>query len=605
MRICFGKTAALLACAAFLAAASNARGAAIDKALDGIHGAPPFSADAFDFVVIGDNQNYEPTGQPACFKQMLREFNVLQPSFVMDVGDLILGGAAEGLPPQWKAFEQVVGQCQVPFFPVVGNHDVSDAASEQLWMREMGPTRYSFRYGNSLFIALDSEEVDALDRLPGAQVEWLKTELQAAVGVTNIFLFLHQPLFSDLDELGQPIDWRPHWDNVDEAIKGYPVKAVFAGHVHVYRDYGLRDGVHYVITGGAGVGSGGATEEEGNFNHYLLVRVRGGQVNWSVIRPGNVLPSEVVTSKRIEEMYEASTHLVACEEVDVPYGESCDRDFTVTIKNPNDRPFDSKITWETVPGWMVSPAEASYTAPAKGSVPVVFHLKADDAAHVRFPVPRLKTAFEIAQYGPAINVAKDLPLTPTAGVHHAPAGIRIDADFQEWPDTSWIPLIYPSEGFDAASKDDLSSRMALMWDEQYLYFATEAIDDEQVQPFAGDTVWAADNIEFFINAWHWGFTLTKHGPEVFLYEGVDVSVETVNTEVKLAVRRDGHRTLYEAAIPARFMKPSMLGPGCVCQVCMIMNDLDTHGERHWLELMPGAGIDNARARKIRMTLSAH
>ena len=33
----------------------------------------------------------------------------------------------------------------------------------------------------------------------------------------------------------------------------------------------------------------------------------------------------------------------------------------------------------------------------------------------------------------------------------------------------------------------------------------------------------------------WGLTLTSAGPEVFLYEGVDVPAEKVNKDVKLAV----------------------------------------------------------------------
>jgi hypothetical protein len=370
----------------------------------------------------------------------------------------------------------------------------------------------------------------------------------------------------------------------------------------VYRDCGVRDGVHYVISGGAGVGNGSFAEEEGNFNHYLIVRVRGDKVNWSVVRPGKVLPPNTVTEKRVEEMYHARNEWVTCDEVDVPYGQACDRDITVTIENSNDKPFDSRVAWDTIPGWTVTPAEAVYTAPAKGSVPVRFHIKADSAEMVHFPVPKYKTSYEIAQYGPAIEVYNDLPLTPVTEGMRATGPMNIDGDFSEWKDAQWIPLIYPSEGFDAANKDDLSCKMAIAWDEQNLYFATDTVDDEHVQPYAGDTVWAGDNIEFFIDDWHWGFTLTKHGPEVFLYEGVGESAETVNTDVKLAVRRDGVHTRYEAAIPARFMKPVTLAPGLVCHVCMIMNDLDSHGERHWLELMPGAGTDNSRARKIRVTL---
>ena len=575
---------------------------ALDKALAQFQANPPVCADAFDFIVIGDNQNYVPTDQPECFKQMLREFNVLEPSFVMDVGDLILGGSADSLPPQWDAFERITGVLKVPFLAAPGNHDISDAASEKLWEQRMGPTRYTVRYGNSLFIVLDSEEVGALERIPDAQVDWLKAQLQAAGDAKNIFLFLHQPLWSDTDELGRPKDYTPHWDNVEAAIQGYPVRACFSGHVHCYRDGGVRGGVHYAITGGAGVGSGGATEEEGDFNHYLLVRVRGDKVNWSVIRQGNVLPPDVVTGKRMAEMYAVRHELVSCEEVDVPYGAALDRDVIVTIKNPHAQPFDGKLSWQPVPGWTVTPEEAAYTAPANGSVPVSFRIAAKDPAVVRYPVPRYNTVYGIAEYGPPVTVSQDLPLTPTMDVKRVPANIQIDADLSEWAGAVWAPVPYPSEGFDAAKTDDLSCRMSLLWDDQNLYFATETTDNEHAQPYMGDTVWAADNIEFFIDAWHWGFTLTKQGPETFLYEGVGESAETVNTEVRLAVKRVGTTTRYEAAIPARLMRPAVMQSGTECRVCMIMNDLDNTGERHWLELMPGAGLDNARVRKIRVTL---
>lgn len=593
-------TGIALACAVLMLT-GNARAAQVEQALESLRANPPLSNEVFDFVVIADNQCYEPTEQPAVFKQMLREFNVLRPAFVVDVGDLILGGAADGLPPQWETFKRVISVCQPPFFPVPGNHDISDKASEDLWRENMGPTHYTFRYGNSLFVALNSEEVGALDRLPDAQVAWLKQELDAAKDVKNIFLFLHHPLFTELDSLGAPIDWQARWSNVADAIKGYPVKAVFSGHIHVYRDCGVRDGVHYVINGGAGVGSGGATEEEGDFNHYLVVRVRGDNVEWSVIRPGNVLPQDVVTSGRIGEMYNARNKWVSCEEVEVPYGAPCDRDVVLTIQNPHDKPFDARVTWEAPAGWRVTPPEASYTAPANGSVPLQFHVAADTPQDVRFPAPRFSTVYGNAKHGPPIDVAGVLPLTPVADVARA-ENVAIDGDFAEWARAQWVPVVYPSAGFDAGRTADLSCRMALMWDDANFYVATETVDDEHVQPYAGDTVWAADNIEFFVDKWHWGFTLTKGVSEVFLYEGVGESAEMVNTDVKLSVKRDGNITRYEAAIPVRFMRPAVLKQGAVCKVCMIMNDIDSTGDRHWLELMPGAGSDNDRARKIHAIL---
>lgn len=575
-----------------------ANATALQKALDQIKANPPASPDSFDFIVIGDNQNYDPVGQPEVFKQMLQEFNILKPAFVIDDGDLILGGAAEGLPPQWAHFESVISKLQVPFFPVVGNHDVSDAASEQLYIEHMGPTRYTFRYGNSFFIVLDTEEVGALERLPDAQVDWLKQQLAAASDVKNIFLFMHQPFFTDVDELGKPVDWREHWANVADAIKGYPVRAAFAGHIHLYRNCGQRGGVQYLISGGAGVGGNNASEEEGNFNHYLIVHVRGDQIDWDVVKPRTILSRDIVTNQRVLELSTVRTQRVACEEIEVPFGGACDRDITITIENPNNKSFKSAISWDFVPDWTVTPAKANYAVSANGSVPLKFRIKSD---HAQFPVPKYKTVYQIAQYGPPINVANDIPLVPTAEMLRAKVPVTPDADLSEWTKAQWVPLVYPY-GFDPDDTDDLQSKLAMMYDDDCVYVAVRTTDNDYVQPYAGDIVWMADNIEFFLDKWHWGFTLTRKGPEVFCYEGVDISAETVNTDVKLGVKRDGVEAIYEAAIPSFLNKPLALKPGGSCRVGMIMNDLDQKGERHWLELMPGAGVDNNRAPKVKFLL---
>ena len=579
-------------------AVAPAGATAVQKALDQISAAPPASPESFDFVVIGDNQNYDPVGQPEVFKQMLAEFNILKPAFVIDDGDLILGGAAEGLPPQWAYFESVIAKLQVPFFPVPGNHDISDAASEQLYMQHMGPTRYTFRYGNSLFIVLDSEEVGALDRIPDAQIDWLKQQLASAGDVKNIFLHLHQPFFTDVDELGKPVDWHEHWSNVADAIKGYPVCAVFAGHIHIYRYCGQRDGVHYLISGGAGVGSNNTPEEEGNFKHFLLVHVRGDKIDWDVIKPRTVLSRDVVTSKGVLELSTVRNEYVSCDDIEMPYGGACDRDVTITVRNPHDKPFRSTLSWDIFPGWTVTPFKAGYTVPAEGSIPLRFHIKAEDA---KFPVPRYKTVYPIAQYTPSIDVVNDIPLVPTAEMVHAKGPVVPDADLSEWAQAQWVPLIYPY-GFNPEDTADLQCELAMMYDDANVYIAVRTVDNDQVQPYAGDIVWMADNVEFFLDKWHWGFTLTAKGPEVFCYEGVDISVETVNTDVKLGVKREGVNTIYEAAIPAALNKPLALKSGSFCRVGMIMNDLDQKGERHWLELMPGAGVDNNRAPKMKYLL---
>ena len=557
----------------------------IDKALDELRQRPPVSPDSFDFVVFGDTRSGVPVDLPEVFKQSIREFNILRPAFVVDIGDLILGGAVEGITPQWDEFERVIGRCEVPFFPVTGNHDISDEATERVWLQRMGPVRYAFRYGNSYFIMLNSEEVGALDRIPDEQVAWLEKEL-ASTDAKHVFLFLHQPYFEYAgDDAAAAESWARRWANVAEVLHGHPVKVVFGAHSHIYRDCGVRDGVHHVITGGGGAPTG-TPDEEGGFFHYLLVRVRGDEVTWAVVKPGSVLPGDAVTSERITELHKIRNKWVACESLVAPYGEGFDRDVTVTITNPFDQSFDSAITWEAPAGWSVAPNEKPYTVPANGAVDVTFRVKADSVESVRFPVPRFRTRYVNTKYGPPADVSVSVPLTPKTNAVHAPGPIAVDGDMSEWAEAKPVPLTYAS-GFDSRNTADLQSQIRFMWDESNLYLAVETVDDEYCQPYAGDIVWSADNVELSLDDWAWGLTLTNAGPEVFLYEGVDVSAEMVNTDVKLGIKRDGSLMVYEAAFPASMVKPLELKAGASFGVAVGMNDLDSKVPRHSLALTPG------------------
>ncbi len=248
-----------------------------------------FSGDRFTFCILGDTRV---PGLAKIFPQNIKEMNLLDPSFIIDVGDLIPGytGDAILIQRQWDDFLKVTAASRVPLVPVVGNHDVWDWQSRAIYRQRIGPLAFSFSYGNAHFICLDTEEPGHTSNIGPAQLRWLKEDLAAHGDATHIFVFIHQPVWS------YPGNWIA---KVHPLLKQYPVKAVFAGHEHIYRK-DVVDDIPCFVTGGGGAELGDRPPEAGGFYHFLHVSVKANQVRVAVVKTGNIESDDVVTGAVIE-----------------------------------------------------------------------------------------------------------------------------------------------------------------------------------------------------------------------------------------------------------------------------------------------------------------
>jgi hypothetical protein len=197
-----------------------------------------------------------------------------------------------------------------------------------------------------------------------------------------------------------------------------------------------------------------------------------------------------------------------------------------------------------------------------------------------------------------------LNLVPVYTVRRAAGPIAVDGDLTEWSGATTMALPYAS-AFDINDTTDHQTTVQLMYDSDNFYLAATVKDDEFHQPYAGDIVWSADNLQLFLRMvdssssplvfkyyWEWGLSLTSAGPEVFMYHGVNRESITVNKTVKLSVKRAGELTYYEAAFPKSEVAPLTLMSGATFMFSIVANDLDpSHAERprHWSELTPGVG----------------
>ena len=124
---------------------------------------PRQGARDFHFVVVSDNSGRP---RPGVYREAMEKAELLQPAFVMSVGDMIDGvdeekeGASALLEKQWNEFMTYLEPLKAPFVFVPGNHDMRPGIQEAAWAKRFGPDYYSFLYQDMLFIVLDSNNYD-------------------------------------------------------------------------------------------------------------------------------------------------------------------------------------------------------------------------------------------------------------------------------------------------------------------------------------------------------------------------------------------------------------------------------------------------------------
>lgn len=207
-----------------------------------------------------------------------------RPGFIVNLGDIVRSAKRASWVDFWERSKPIA----VPYFLTVGNHDVHDEKSEELYKSQVDlpgdELYYSFTADDSIFIVLDSNIPGQDRRITGEQYKWLEGVLSTA-GQRHTFVFLHHPLYPEEGRghhYGGSLDKYPEErDRLQALFVKYNVTIVFAGHEHLYLRKVIA-GVTEIITGG-----GGATlyagEGKGGFHHFILVTVDGDSVKGEVI----------------------------------------------------------------------------------------------------------------------------------------------------------------------------------------------------------------------------------------------------------------------------------------------------------------------------------
>ena len=238
------------------------------KAIDGcdsVHTQKAFDAAPgdFRFAIMADR-----TGgmRPGVFEDAIEKLNLLQPEFVMCVGDLIGGYTEEKdkakLEQMHTEIDALVGRLEMPFFYLPGNHDISNPFMAKDYIDHYQRSYYHFLYKNVLFLCLNTEDPPDTHIGP-EQASYAARVLKENPNARWTFVFMHKPMWISGRDKG--------WEPIEKLLEGRP-HTVFAGHLHGYSK-SQRSGRDYYVLATTGGDSRLLGPMAGSFDHIMWVTV--------------------------------------------------------------------------------------------------------------------------------------------------------------------------------------------------------------------------------------------------------------------------------------------------------------------------------------------
>jgi len=205
------------------------------------------TAQPFQFIVYGDTRTRHD------MHRRVMEAVVAHgaPDFVVHTGDLVADGNDTSMWPVFFDIERELLR-RTAFFPSLGNHERNSRDYYEFFRVET--PFYSFNWGNAHFSVLNTDYGNAAsspaarDAFWAEQTRWLEDDLAANQKTDFRFVVGHHPPIS---AVARRQEFNPHMVALVPLLEKYHVNAGFFGHDHNYQHY-LRNGVHYVITGGGG-----------------------------------------------------------------------------------------------------------------------------------------------------------------------------------------------------------------------------------------------------------------------------------------------------------------------------------------------------------------
>ena len=219
--------------------------------------------DNFQFAIVSDNTGGAREG---VFQSALVKLNMMQPEFVISVGDLIEGYTEDTVQinKEWDEFDEWIEELEMPFFYLPGNHDITNKIMQADWEARFGVRYYSVVYKNVLFIMMDTNDSEEIEwyKMSDEQEKYILDVLEKHQKVRWTFFFMHHPHWTQEENELAAIEQK-----LQEEGRKY---TMFAGHNHQYM-HEIRQGKNYYVLATTGGGSKLRGPEFGEFDHVTWV----------------------------------------------------------------------------------------------------------------------------------------------------------------------------------------------------------------------------------------------------------------------------------------------------------------------------------------------
>ncbi|MEQ9438105.1 MAG: sugar-binding protein [Cyclobacteriaceae bacterium] len=565
--------------------------------IESIEGAKPYSSldlnnrpETFQFGIVSDRTGGH---RPGIFPDGIRKLNLLQPEFVMSVGDMIEGYTTDEaeIDRQWTEFNSFIDELTVPFFYVPGNHDYTNEVLAREWKERYGKDYYHFTYKDVLFMCLNSE-----DQMRGAgqgtigdvQYEYIKKTLEENPDAKWTLLFMHQPLWIQEDPI--------RWGDVEKLLADRQ-HTVFVGHTHNYTKYERNNG-KYIVLATTGGGSPLRGPKLGEFDHVVWVTMTDeGPVIANLALDG--IWNEDVFTEEVANLVDPllKSQAVAVEPMLVQDNTFEAYETELKLTNNSDVLMKVDLSLQANPHLIPDFGAKSYEIAPNSVELVKLGLKAMKPTPLDSIQP-LVLQSNISYHGesiPEVTFESTYRLRPekVAVLSPTESAIEIDGSLDDWAELTYKVSengYADSDPFSHKGAEDASFQFDITYDDEYLYVAAKVTDD-QLETTMDKMPMQQDGIHVMLDARPERISALETGEGLFrevLYLGQSPLAERDSSNLfranrlpkgtQTAIHRTDQGYVAEMAIPVAYLNEVQGGNWESLRLNVAISDYDEDGQ---------------------------